>query len=70
MSTFSISKKLTGAGYLTPGTRKAFKYLQHAFTLALIFQHFNPKCSIQIQTIMLGPAICRVLSQVTLNKLG
>ena len=39
----SLSKNLIRAGYLTSNTKKAFNHFWHAFTKALIFQHFDPE---------------------------
>ena len=65
------SKKSNRAtGYLTPEARLAFTQLRKAFTKALIFQHFNPKYHIRIETDTWGYAIGGILSQLTLDDLG
>ena len=51
--------------FLTPNARTAFNRLRLAFTEALIFWHFNPKCHIWIETDALGYTIGKVLSQLT-----
>ena len=56
--------------YLTPAVKKAFNHLRHAFTQVLILQHFDPKRPIQIKIDVLGYAIGKVLSQLTLDNLG
>ena len=56
--------------YLNLASKKAFNYLQHTFTKALILQHFDLKWHIQIKTDVSGYAIGRVLSQLTLDDLG
>ena len=63
-------KAVTDSNYPTPSTKKAFNFLQYVFTPAPIFQHFDPKWHIRIETNALGYAIGRVLSQLTLNNLG
>ena len=40
---FFAFKKLIKASFLTSIAKKAFNFLQHIFTQAFIFQHFNPK---------------------------
>ena len=65
------SKKINGATtYLTPEVRLAFTQLRKAFTKALIFQHFDLKCHIRIETNASGYAISGVLSQLILDNLG
>ena len=43
LSAFFASMDLTRAGYLTSGPKKTFNFLWHAFTQALILQHFDLK---------------------------
>ena len=65
----SLSKNLNRAtGYFTPAARSTFTQLRKAFTKALIFQHFDPKCHIRIKTDASSYAIGRVLNQLTLNN--
>ena len=54
-----------GSNFLTPDTKITFNCLRLAFTEALILQHFDPECHIQIETDALGYAIGGVLSQLT-----
>ena len=70
LSTFSMFKKSTGAGYLTSGTKKTINHLWHGFTQPPIFQHFNLKCYIWSETDVSGYAIGKVLSQLILDNLG
>ena len=62
LSVYSASKKSTGAGFLTSGTKKVFNFSQQAFIQAAIFQHFDPKYYIYIKTNMSCYAIDGVLS--------
>ena len=65
------SKNFDGAtGYLTSGIKQNFTQLRQAFNKALIFQHFDPKCQIRIETDVSGYAINGVLSQLTLDNLS
>ena len=48
--------------FLTPKAKKAFNHLRLAFIKALIFQHFDFKSHIQIETDASGYAIGEVLS--------
>ena len=64
------SKNLNRAGYLTWKARLAFTQLRKAFTEALIVRYFDPRCHIRIETDVLGYAISKVLSQLTLDNLG
>ena len=61
-STFNATE--SGPSFLTPEARSAFNRLRLAFTEALIFWHFDPKCHIRIETNALGYAIGGVLSQL------
>ena len=84
MKSTIISKKFTKADYLnfevtvsarafeflTLDTKKAFNHLRHAFTKAPIFQHFNLKRHIQIETDASGHTIGGILSQLTLDDLA
>ena len=56
--------------YLISDTKQAFTQLKQTFIKALIFQYFDPKCDIQIETHLSGYAIGGVLSQLTLDNLG
>ena len=56
--------------YLIPDAKQAFTQLRQAFIKAPIFQHFNPKCHIRVETNTLCYAIGAVLSQLTLDNLG
>ena len=51
--------------YLTPKARLAFIQLRKAFIEALIFQHFDLKCHIQIKIDASRYNICSILSQVS-----
>ena len=48
--------------YLTPNARQAFTQLKQAFTKALILEHFDLECHIQIEIDASGYAIGDVLS--------
>ena len=65
------SKNSNGAiSYLTPDAKRAFTQLRQAFTKAPIFQYFDPKCHIRIETDASGYAIGGVLSQLILDNSG
>ena len=65
-STRSLDIRATGEPiFLTSGANKAFNCLRQAFIKALILQHFNPECHIQIETDAAGYAIGGVLSQLS-----
>ena len=51
--------------FLTLNAKTAFNHLRLAFIEALIFQHFDLKYHIWIETDALGYAISEVLSQLT-----
>ena len=53
------------SNYLTPDAKRAFDQLCQAFIEAPIFQHFDLKQYIQIETDMLGHVIGGVLNQLT-----
>ena len=55
--------------FLPPNAREAFNQLKQAFTKAPIFQHFDPKCHIQIKPNTSGYIIGRILSQLTFDHL-
>ena len=55
--------------YLTPDAKKTFDQLRQAFTEVLIFQHFDPKRYIWVETDASGHVIGGALSQLT-NDLG
>ena len=59
-----------GSDYLTSGTKKAFNLLKHTFIQAPIFQHFDPKRYIRIETNVSAYAIAGVLTQLTLDDMG
>ena len=63
-------KAARGSEYLISDTKKAFNHLRHAFTKALILQHFDPEWHIPIESNVLGYAIGGVLSLLTLNDLS
>lgn len=54
--------------FLIPKAKKAFIYLQKSSNKALILRYFNLKHYIGISTNVLGYAIDKVLSQMTLNQ--
>ena len=53
--------------FLTLDAKKTFNYLRQAFIKALILQHFNLKCYIQIETDTSSHAIGKVLSQLNFD---
>ena len=55
--------------FLTPAAREVFNQLRQAFTKALILQHFDPECHIQIETNASDYAIGGVLSQLSSDHL-
>ena len=55
--------------FLTSDARKAFNQLKQVFTKALIFQHFDLKYHIRIETNASGYAIGGDLSQLTSDHL-
>ena len=59
-----------GSKYLTLDIKKAFNLLQHAFTQALIFQYFDSKRYIRIETNVSGYIIGEVFSQLISDDLG
>ena len=65
----SLSKNLNRAtGYLTPNVKQTVTQLGQAFTKALILQHFDLECHIQIEIDASSYAIAILLSQ--LSNLG
>ena len=54
-----------GSKFLTPDARTALNCLWLAFIEALILQHFDLKCHIEIETYALCYAISEVLNQLT-----
>ena len=54
--------------FLTPNIKKAFNHLRLAFIKALIFQHFDLKNHIQIETDVPGYTISGVSSQLNLDS--
>ena len=55
-------KAARNSNYLNPDTKKTFNFLQHAFTQAFAFKHFDPKWQIWIKTYVSSYAISGVLS--------
>ena len=55
--------------FLTPIAKKIFNYLRQAFVKALILQHFDSKCHIQIETNSSSHAIGEVLIKLTPDQL-
>ena len=53
--------------FLTTGAKKAFIYLQKAFTKAPILRHYNPKRHILIEIDVLGYVIGEVFSPMILG---
>ena len=53
--------------FLASNAKKIFNHLLLAFIKALIFQYFDLKSPIQIETNVSGYAIGRVLSQLNLD---
>lgn len=56
--------------YLISDIKNVFNQLRQAFTKAPIFQHFDLKHHIRIETNISGYAIDEVLSQLISNNLG
>ena len=54
--------------FLTPNAKKAFNHLRLVFIKVLIFQHFDLKSHIRIETDGSGYAIGEMLSQLNLNS--
>lgn len=70
---FSDIKAIEEPMFLTSNGRKAFNYLWQTFIKALILQHFDLKCHIQIKINASGFPIYRVFgplstSLIILNK--
>ena len=65
MNLFKFNTKKAGPNFLTSGTREAFNYLRFAFTKALIFEYFDLKCHIWIETHSFGYTISEMLNQLT-----
>ena len=55
-------KAAKGLDYLTPDTKKTFNHILYTFIQAPIFQYFDLKWHIRIETITSSYAIGRVLS--------
>ncbi len=55
--------------FFTPRVRKTFTKLKQAFVEALILNHFDLECHIQIETDNVGYAISRIFSQLTSDDL-
>ncbi len=55
--------------FLTLGVKKTFIQLRKSFIKASILYYFDIKCHLCIKTDVLGYAIGRVLSQITLDQL-
>ena len=56
--------------FFTTDARKTFTELRQAFIEAPILNHFNLEHHIRIETDVLGYAIGRIFSQLTLDDLG
>ena len=63
-------KVAKGLNYSTLAAKKTLNHLWYALTQAPIFQYFDPKWHIWIETNASNYAIGAVLSQLTLNDLG
>ena len=63
-------KAARGSNYLILDAKKALNHLQHAFISVPIFQHFDAKWRIRIETDVSGYAIDGSLNQLTLDDLG
>lgn len=57
-------------GFLTVKAILAFVKLKQGFIKALILYHFDPEYHICVETNLLGYAIYRVFSQLTLDNLS
>ena len=65
----SFAKNISSrTGFLTPKASLAFIQLKKVFIKALILQHFNTKCYIQIKTNASSYAIGEVINQQTTKK--
>ncbi len=64
LSKANFAKVNSRTDFLTSGAKKAFIYLQKAFTKASILRYFDPEYYIRIETDALGYAIGEVLSQM------
>ena len=67
---FKSKKTIGSLDFFILGTRLAFTKLRQAFVKAPIFNHFDLEHYIQIKTDVLGYAIGRILSKVTLDDLN
>ena len=56
--------------YLTLAAKKAFNHLRHAFSQALILQHFDLERHIRIETDTSSYAIVKIPNQLILDNLG
>ena len=63
---YTVSNNVSN--YLTPAAKRAFDQLRQAFTEAPIFQHFDPKQYIRVETDASGYATSGMLSQLTNNS--
>ena len=63
-------KKTVGWDFFIFRAKLKFIKLKQAFVKSSILHHFNPERHIRIETDVLGYAICRVLSQLTLEDSG
>ena len=63
----TISTNAGAIEYFISEARIAFTQLKQAFTKAPIFQYFNLKYHIQIETNKSGYAICKVFSQLNFD---
>ena len=64
VSNFISNFAKNGSNYLTPDAKSAFNQLRQAFIEMPIFQNFNPKQYIRVETDAFGHAIDGVLSQL------
>ena len=58
----NFNVKENGSNFITSDTGTAFNHLWLAFNQALILQHFDSECHIQIETDVSGYAICGMLN--------
>ena len=54
--------------FLILNAKKTFNYLKQAFIKALIFQHFDSECHIQIKIDISAYLICGLLSKLNLDS--
>ncbi len=68
LSKANFAKVNSRIDFLTPKAKKAFIYLQKAFTKASILRYCNSEYHIQMNADALGYAIGDVLSQIILDQ--